>query len=85
MISYTESIGFFGSIIIGASFVPQTFKVIKNNDTNSISREFIIVNIFSACLMTVYGFLLRIYPVIIANSSVLCNNIVILYYICQNQ
>lgn len=73
--------GFIGSGMIGISFIPQTYKVLKNNDTKSISRKFVCVNIVSASLMTVYGYLLKIYPVIIANSSVLMNNLIILYFI----
>lgn len=80
MTSYVECIGFVGSTMIGISFIPQTYKVVKNNDTKSISRKFVFVNIVSASLMTIYGYILKIYPVIIANSSVLINNLIILYF-----
>lgn len=85
MISYIQYIGFAGSIMIGISFIPQTYKVVKGNDTKSISSKFIFVNILSSSLMTTYGSILKIYPVIIANSSVLLNNLIILYFINTQQ
>ena len=35
---HVEYLGIAGSIIIGISFVPQTYKVIRNNDIQSLSE-----------------------------------------------
>jgi MtN3 and saliva related transmembrane protein len=78
-----DIIGLSGSTIIGLSFIPQTYKVIREQDVKSISINFIIINIISSLLMTIYGVYLNILPIIIANSCVLANNIVIIYYIIK--
>jgi MtN3 and saliva related transmembrane protein len=77
-------IGLTGSIIIGISFIPQTIKIITDNDVTSISLSFVIINIISAILMMIYGIELDILPIIIANTSVLVNNLIILLYIIKN-
>ena len=75
-----DYIGLIGSCTIGLSFIPQTYKIIKNKDISSISLTFIIINILSSFLMIIYGLYFIIIPMIIANSSVFINNLIILFY-----
>jgi len=79
---YINIIGLLGSSIIGISFIPQTYKIIKSNDIQSISLNFILINIISSGLMVWYGGELKIIPILISNISVCLNNIIILYYYC---
>ncbi len=78
-------IGIFGSILVGLSFIPQTYKIIKTNNVKDLSPYFISINLLSSSSMVVYGINYLIIPVIIANLSVLINNIVIAFYICRNR
>ena len=73
-------VGLCGSILIGASFVPQTYKTIKNGETKDLSYAFMFLNITSASLMCIYGFYYKIIPVIISNGSVTLNCLIILFY-----
>ena len=73
--------GLCGSILIGLSFIPQTYKIIKDKETTNISTTFIALNITSASLMTIYGIYFKIIPIIIANTSVITNCLIILFYI----
>lgn len=79
-----EIIGVLGSCIVAISFIPQTYKIIKNNDVHSISSSFIMINILSSSLLIYYGVYYFIIPMMIANLSVCFNNIIILYYIYHN-
>ncbi len=82
--SIINIIGLTGSILIGTSFIPQTYKTIKNNETKDISPLFMILNIISASLMCVYGGYYFIIPVIISNGSVVINCFIIIFYIIHN-
>ena len=78
-------IGLIASCIIGISFIPQTYKVIKENDVQSLSTGFVLINIISSLMMCVYGIYYVIEPVIVANSSVLINNLILLYFIIKHR
>lgn len=78
-------IGIFGSILVGLAFIPQTYKIIKTNNVKDVSPYFISINLLSSTSMVVYGIHYLIIPVIIANLSVLINNIVIGVYMCKNR
>ena len=40
-------IGIFGSILVGLSFIPQTYKIIKTNNVKDLSPYFISINLLS--------------------------------------
>lgn len=76
----TEIIGFFGCGMLFISFIPQTLHIIKSNDRlKQVSNHFLFLIIFTSIIMGYYGHLIQRYPVLIANSSVLINNLFILY------
>jgi uncharacterized protein with PQ loop repeat len=76
-----EIIGLIGSSIVAISFIPQTYKIMKDNDVQSISTSFVVVNMISSALMIIYGMHFMIIPMLIANISVFLNNLIIFYYI----
>ena len=82
--SIINIVGLTGSILIGTSFVPQTYKTIKNNETKDISPSFMILNIISASLMCIYGGYYFIIPVIISNGSVVINCFIIMFYMVHD-
>lgn len=78
-----DYIGLIGSSTIAISFIPQTYKILRSGETQSISMSFIIINIVSSSMMCVYGIYYLIIPAIIANSSVCINNLIILFFILK--
>lgn len=80
-----DIIGLFGSILIGLTFIPQTYKTINSNEVKDISNLFLILNITSASLMVVFGAYYFIIPVIISNGSVLINCLIISIYLMNNK
>ena len=75
-----NNIGLFGSILLGLSFIPQTYKIIKEKQTKNISLIFLILSICSALLMAVYGFYYELLPMMVANILVLINCAIISFY-----
>ena len=75
-----NNIGLSGSILLGLSFIPQTYKIIKEKQTKNISLIFLILSICSALLMTVYGFYYELLPIILSNILVLINCAIIIFY-----
>jgi len=75
-----ELMGYIGCGFLCISFVPQTYILIKNNNYDNISYLFLVLIIQTSMIMGTYGILIEKYPVIIANISVLINNIIILYF-----
>lgn len=75
-----ELTGYIGCGFLCISFIPQTYILIKNNNYDNISYLFLVLIIQTSMIMGTYGILIEKYPVIIANVSVLINNIIILFF-----
>lgn len=79
---YKEILGYSGSFLLSICLIPQVYKSYNTRDVDSLSPFFIGIGIFANFLMISYGILIKALPVLIANSSVLLNNILLLtmYY-----
>ena len=75
-------LGILGSIGISISLIPQTYKSWTTNDITSLSIKYIIITFISSLLMIIYSSYYLVYPMIIANISVLGNTciLILLYY-----
>lgn len=62
-----EIIGIVASILTTLSFLPQTIKVIKTRNTNSLSLMMYSVFVIGILLWLLYGILLGNLPIILAN------------------
>ena len=77
--------GLSGSIGVAFSLFPQTYKVLQTSKTDSLSLYFIIITFISSILQLVYGIYYEIIPMIIANSCVLFNSIILLVFFIKNK
>ena len=76
--NWVDIIGLFGSISIGLSFIPQTYKTLKTNTIKSTSfLMFFITSTASVC-MIIYSVYYKVLPMLIANVSVLTNSSIIM-------
>lgn len=75
----TEIIGIIAGILTTISFVPQVVRVLKTNDTKSISKAMYICFSLGVCLWLVYGFLINSFAVIAANIITLPMALIILW------
>ena len=69
-------IGLIGSITLTFSFIPITYSKIKNKDF-SLNPYFSFLIITSSLLLFIYSTYFFITPMIIANLSVLLNNLIL--------
>ena len=82
---YIEIIGLTAGAMGGVSLFPQVLKVVKTKSTKDISREMFLLLTGSIFLWLVYGILMNILPIIIANFFGLIQALIILYYKIENQ
>ena len=82
---YIEIIGLTAGAMGGVSLFPQVLKVVKTKSTKDISREMFLLLTVSIFLWLVYGILMNILPIIIANFFGLIQALIILYYKIENQ
>tara|TARA_B100000073_G_C23610835_1_gene524434 strand:- start:489 stop:800 length:312 start_codon:yes stop_codon:yes gene_type:complete len=76
--NWIDIIGLIGSISIGLSFIPQTYKTLKTNTIKSTSfLMFFITSTASVC-MIIYSVYYKVLPMLIANVSVLTNSSIIM-------
>ena len=74
-----DYIGIFGSLLVGFSFIPQTYKTLKTKKSKDISKLFVITNIISSTCMLIFGIRRNILPIMIANGSVFINALILFY------
>ncbi len=82
--NYVELIGMMAGTLTTICFIPQVIKVIKTNDTKSISLWMYISFSVGISLWLVYGLLISSLPIIIANAVTLPLALVILWKKIKN-
>ena len=83
--NWIDIIGLIGSMLVGFSLIPQSYKSIKENDTKSISIYYLFITFFAAVFMGIYSIYYLILPMIIANSLVLGNVIILIILVIKNE
>jgi len=77
-------IGYFAGFCTAIAQFPQAIKVIKTNDTKSISLGMYFIMTLGITLWFLYGVLLKNLPMIIANGVCLIPSVYILYITIRN-
>jgi MtN3 and saliva related transmembrane protein len=79
-----EVIGYAAALLTTSSQFPQAYKIIKSNDTRSISFTMYLMFMVGVATWSVYGVLIGSAPVILANSITLLPVICIFAIKCRN-
>ena len=69
--AWTNAIGSAGAFLTTISFIPQVWHSFKTRDVSGVSLGMYSVFTLGIVLWLVYGFLLRAWPVVIANAITL--------------
>ncbi|NDY82280.1 hypothetical protein G3I67_03445 [Orrella sp. NBD-18] len=81
-----EVVGYVGATLTTVAFFPQTFKVIRTRDTQSISLAMYVLFTLGVCFWLAYGLLIRSFPVVIANViTVVLSGIIMLMKIRERR
>jgi len=62
------TIGAMAAVASTVSFIPQAIKIIRTRDTGGISTGMYAVTVFGFILWTIYGVLLREWPIVASNG-----------------
>ncbi|MCB1722315.1 MAG: SemiSWEET transporter [Chromatiaceae bacterium] len=76
--TYTASIGALAALLTTVAFVPQVVRVIRTRDTHAISLFMYLLFSLGVALWCVYGLLLGLWPVVVANVITLALALVVL-------
>lgn len=71
--------GVFWKFNVEYKLFPQTYHTIKHKKYDDIYILFLCLMIFTCYVMSLYGYLIRSYPVCVANICVMLNNKAILF------
>jgi len=74
------SIGILAAILTTTAFIPQVFRVIRTGDTNAISLWMYVMFSIGVALWLIYGIMLILWPVILANAVTLLLALVVIYF-----
>jgi len=78
-------IGLLAAVCTTISFLPQTIKTIKTQNTRDLSLTMYLVFTIGLAMWMVYGILLVNWPIIIANGVTMIFTAIILYLILRNK
>ena len=76
----SSAIGILAAFLTTVSFVPQVFRVLRTRDTHAISLWMYLLFTTGLLLWLVYGIMLSLWPVIIANSVTLLLALIVIYF-----
>tara|TARA_B100000886_G_scaffold326874_1_gene273760 strand:- start:803 stop:1063 length:261 start_codon:yes stop_codon:yes gene_type:complete len=80
-----DVIGLLGSILVGFSLIPQSYKSLRENDVKSLSKYYLLITFLAAVFMGIYSIYYLILPMIIANCLVLGNVILLIILVIKNE
>lgn len=84
--NWVDIIGLIGSISIGLSFIPQTYKTLKINTIKSTSFLMFLITSSASVCMIIYSVYYKVLPMLIANVSVLINcSIIMIAYLYKKK
>lgn len=76
----SSSIGMLAAFLTTAAFVPQVVRVIRTRDTHAISLLMYLMFTVGVALWCLYGVLLGLWPVVLANAITLALALVVIWY-----
>ncbi|TGK35441.1 hypothetical protein EHQ12_07560 [Leptospira gomenensis] len=77
-------LGYVASLLTTISFLPQVIRVVMGGSTKDISRNMYVVFIVGVVFWLIYGFLIRDFPIILANIFTLLFTSIILFFKLKN-
>jgi len=78
MDTYINLIGLVGSVAIALSLFPQSYRTVKEKKVKDLSMLFICITMTGAGCQLIYGIYYDILPMIIANTCVVLNTVILL-------
>lgn len=77
---FIEYVGLFGAFLSAITFIPQVLHAYKTKSVGDLSWGMLWIVFTSVIVWLIYGFYLKLLPVIIANGVILVLSAVLLYF-----
>jgi MtN3 and saliva related transmembrane protein len=68
---YADSVGYLAAILTTLAFIPQAWMTWKNKHADGVSLGMYVIFTLGIALWLVYGILIQVWPMIIANTITL--------------
>jgi MtN3 and saliva related transmembrane protein len=78
--AWIEYVGLLGAFLSAVTFIPQVIKAWQSKSVGDLSLLMLLIVFMSVIVWLVYGFYLKLLPVVIANSIILVLSLVLLYF-----
>ena len=78
--AWIEYVGLLGAFLSAVTFIPQVIKAWQSKSVGDLSLLMLLIVFMSVIVWLVYGFYLKLLPVVIANSIILILSLVLLYF-----
>ena len=75
----SDIIGYMAAGFLSVLFIPQVYRTFKTKETKAISYFFLILQVFTSSLFITYGYLIDSIPVMLANTSTLLCNFLLIF------
>lgn len=76
----SSSIGILAAFLTTTAFIPQVVRVIRTRDTHAISLWMYLMFSSGVALWLLYGILLKLWPIILANAVTLLLSLIVIYF-----
>ena len=73
-----DTFGYIGSVFLVITLIPQLVKTIRKKKVDDISYVFVFLQVLTSIFFLIYGLLLKENPLIIANSLLLVQTLLML-------
>lgn len=75
-----DTFGYIGSVFLVITLIPQLVKTYRTKSAEDISRGFVFFALLTTVIYLIYGILIDQNPIIVANSLLLVQNFILLYF-----
>lgn len=75
-----DTFGYIGSVFLVITLIPQLVKTYRTKSADDISRGFVFFALITTIIYLIYGILIDQNPIIVANSLLLVQNFILLYF-----
>lgn len=75
-----EAMGLIGAILSSITFIPQVYKTWESKSAGDLSMGMMLIVFFSTIIWLIYGFSLKLKPVIICNAIIMILSALLIYF-----
>jgi MtN3 and saliva related transmembrane protein len=77
---WIEFVGHFGALLSSITFIPQVYKAWQSRSVGDLSLNMMFIVFTSTIVWLVYGIVLELWPVIVANSIICLLSSLLIYF-----